>query len=191
MRFTALPLFLLALTLGLPSAQATQGTQATQQIQAAQETVVVTTSGPTFPWGLLGILGLMGLARRHPPRRVPAPQEMAAHSAETGADERPASDLDDWATEDPFAEDHTNGDSFGGRRDTPLHPPEQPHRAAASDHMADQSDPAPWPTAEAESQLLSGDPVLSAQSQARPRLSERLSRRQPGAPDLSKPPGRR
>ncbi|MDO4264162.1 MAG: hypothetical protein Q4C67_08180 [Deinococcus sp.] len=175
MRFTVLSvrlpalIWLLALTWGLP------GTSVHSAQATAQQTAVVTVSGPAFPWGLLGVLGLIGLARRHPPRRVvaPAPQDAATWPAAEQAPET-------WS-EDAWAEDTLDRDEGSPR-------PLNPH-------------PQSWPDAEQDAwDEESGDeepghaaPVPATPQSERPGqqpLSERLSRRQPGAPDLSKPPRR-
>ncbi|GHG11367.1 hypothetical protein GCM10017783_24630 [Deinococcus piscis] len=130
--------------------------------QAAQETVVSISSGPTFPWGLLGILGLMGLARRHPPRRVRGPVQAAT----TPADTEPS---DSWEQTGELGQlEHRVTDDW---------PPAAPERVTAEAATAEQ---VAW-----------SETPDSEQQPSEQRLSERLNQRPPGAPDLSKPPGRR
>ena len=168
MRSTVLPICLLTLTLGLPGALA-----------APQETVVITSSGPTFPWGMLGVLGLMGLAYRPPARRrtgtpvqLPSDSLPPAHS--------PA--------------EHSLGTAAAGS--------EMQQEWPAASWEADESEmnqpeevQANWPEAGEETWDERGGEVqpTTAYTSSRPQVerpSERLNRRPPGAPDLSKPPGR-
>lgn len=73
------------------SATPTAAESATSPAETERETVVTTSSGQGFPWGLLGLLGLMGLARRRPQASLPAPTTAAPDMWQLGGTPAPVS----------------------------------------------------------------------------------------------------
>ncbi|MFC6617740.1 hypothetical protein [Deinococcus radiophilus] len=141
---------------------------------------VITTSGQGFPWGLFGFLGLMGLARGRRPGRVivvapPAPDDMEAAEQMPEVWTSTETAPDTWAEQEEDEGPHDD--------DTATH-----RDAADMQSVSRAAEPPPepwdWDKPAKQSQPLPDDPDAV-------RPSERFARRAPGAPDLSRPPGRR
>ena len=99
-RTSQLCLTLLALTsLALPVTAQESGVGETSTVTqadtaSAPETVVNTSTGQGFPWGMLGLLGLFGLARRRAAKVVYLPAEPAASVASNTTEAHSHDDLE-------------------------------------------------------------------------------------------------